>query len=290
MQIKQHIFGSKSEQDVYYYLKEKFPTCRVQHNLPLLNVLDALSEDAIRSWEFANAFGVVYSKPSPRGRDYIKKASIDFTFTDENDKPLFSLEYDGHDGESAGGLYIPYDPFVDKLRVFTLDTKLGLCLLARYPLHVIGPNVLKPIAPGHDIKMIDLIVGGLLASSNGKDYALHLNWAHMHLRTEIEDLLDQLRFKECTHKDLTEKHDTREVEPRSPKQMTPISARRKGQMIRVTLRDGRSGTGLCMLPFFGRYGSQTCSSPVWASEIIASDVALFRAIQNALKAPVPVLA
>lgn len=145
--VKETVFGSKTEQSVYYKLLKKWSNT---YNLYL-------------SLPVANIFQVDINKLKPGEKKTYLQSSIDYTFCSKSDKPLFSVEFDGlGNGYSRGNEYIQTKRFVnDPYRKLKLDFKLKMAWSAGYPFVVVSYDEVTKLDEDETLTILDGIVGQL---------------------------------------------------------------------------------------------------------------------------------
>lgn len=148
MFVRDSVFGSRSEYELYKSLKTKWrDRIAIYPNIPFSMIIDGLTDAELGSW-----------------KDYFYKTSIDFTFCRlEDQKPLFSVEFDGigggfsHDSQYQAG-QSTRDPY----RQEKMDFKLGLAQRVNYPLIVVSFPESEPLKRGEGITILDSIVGQMM--------------------------------------------------------------------------------------------------------------------------------
>lgn len=152
------MFGSKPEKKLYERLTKKWgDRFHVYHNLPFLNVIEPIRQ-SLNDEEY----------------EFLKKTSLDITVCDEQDAPLFSLEFDGlFGGYSKDEKYVPgrERDFVEA-RKRKMDLKLRIASEANYPLLVIAVPETVVIDNESQETVVDAIVGAALAD---RDFRANIN-------------------------------------------------------------------------------------------------------------------
>jgi len=149
MGIRNSVFGSKSEREVFKAIKSEWgKEYNIWHNLPFAQIIDFADLELTRA-----------------EKEYLLKTSIDFTLCTKDDKPILSIEFDGlTKGFSKGGEFIETSPYPEaKNRKWKMDTKLKFCRESNYPLFVVSYAEKIPIVEKIKLTIVDSIIGQALA-------------------------------------------------------------------------------------------------------------------------------
>ncbi|MHB8358823.1 MAG: hypothetical protein ACYDCP_04900 [Thermoplasmataceae archaeon] len=145
--VRETVFGSKKERSVYYKLLKRWgKTYNIYLSLPVANVFQVDSKE-LKSGEKVTYF----------------QSSIDYTFSSKEDKPLFSVEFDGiGKGYSRGNKYIQTETSnLDPYRKLKLEFKLKLAENAGYPFVVVSYEEVSELDEEETLTILDGIVGQL---------------------------------------------------------------------------------------------------------------------------------
>ncbi len=188
VQPRESIFDSGAEKKLFRELESRWtPKLRLFTQTPLRSLLE------IGPAEIARMKG--------RHKRYFRSASVDFTFTDIDGKPLLSIEFDGIGGGFGHGRrYVPVNSTSDPNREWKMNFKLRAAGRAGYPLFVLSFEEIEPLAEEDSITIVDGIVGQLLSRQEGRvlleemlveddDQLRRLSQSEAHER--IQDLLLQ---------------------------------------------------------------------------------------------------
>lgn len=156
VQPRKSIFDSGTEKDLFRELESRWaPELRLFAQMSLRSLLEISPSDLARM--------------KPSHKRYFRSASIDFTFTDIDGKPLLSIEFDGIGGGFGHGRrYVPARPTPDPNRKWKMNFKLGATARAGYPLFVVSFEEIEPLAEEDSITIVDGIVGQLLSRQKGR--------------------------------------------------------------------------------------------------------------------------
>ena len=171
VQPRRSIFDSGAEKSLFRELESRWtPKLRLFAQTPLRSLLEISPAEVTRM--------------KNRHKRYFRSASVDFTFTDIDGKPLLSIEFDGIGGGFGHGRrYVPAHPTPDPNREWKMNFKLRATARAGYPLFVVSSQEVEPLAEEDSITIVDGIVGQLLS--------------HQKSRVLLEEMLvedeDQLR-------------------------------------------------------------------------------------------------
>jgi hypothetical protein len=147
MRLRNSVFGSKSESEVFGKLQSQWePNLTLYPQLPFATIVEIELADL-----------------SERERDYFYKTSIDYTFCLPDGRPLASIEFDGIGGGfSRDGEYIPSRRTEDPYRKLKLDFKLRLAQAVDYPLVVVSYDEARSLDEDGTLTILDGIVGRLM--------------------------------------------------------------------------------------------------------------------------------
>lgn len=145
--VNETVFGSKKERSVYYKLLDRWGKAyNLYLSLPVSNVF-WVDPDDLNSGEKKTYF----------------QSSIDYTFCSKDDKPLFSIEFDGlGKGYSRGDKYIQGSTsIIDAYRQLKLEFKLNLAMKSGYPFIVVSYEEVAELDENETLTILDGIVGQL---------------------------------------------------------------------------------------------------------------------------------
>lgn len=156
VKARESIFDSRAEKDLFRELESRWtPKLRLFAQTPLRSLLEISSADTAR-WK-------------SRHERYFRSASVDFTFTDIDGKPLLSIEFDGIGGGFGHGRrYVPARQTPDPNREWKMNFKLRAAARAGYPLFVVSFEEIEPLAEEDSITIVDGIVGQLLSREKSR--------------------------------------------------------------------------------------------------------------------------
>jgi hypothetical protein len=156
VKARESIFDSRAEKDLFRELESRWtPKLRLFAQTPLRNLLE-ISPVATARWK-------------SRHKRYFRSASVDFTFTDIDGKPLLSIELDGIGGGFGHGRrYVPARPTPDPNREWKMNFKLRAAARAGYPLFVVSFKETESLAEEDSITIVDGIVGQLLSRQKSR--------------------------------------------------------------------------------------------------------------------------
>lgn len=148
MKVREHVFGSSSEKELYVSLKSHWSKhFNLYPQLPFTSLVD-LSESDLSYDE----------------KNFLYSSSVDYTLCTRNDKPLVSVEFDGLSrGFSRNGSYVQVVASKDAYRKKKLDLKLQVCQELKYPLLVISYEEKVPIDEETALTIADGLIGQVLA-------------------------------------------------------------------------------------------------------------------------------
>lgn len=156
VQSRKSIFDSRAEKDLFRELESRWtPELRLFAQTPLRSLLE-IGPSALARMKTSH-------------RRYFRSASVDFTFTDNEGKPMLSIEFDGIGGGFGHGRrYVPARPTPDPNRKWKMDFKLRATARAGYPLFVVSFEETEALAEEDSVTIVDGIVGQLLSRQKGR--------------------------------------------------------------------------------------------------------------------------
>lgn len=156
VQPRKSVFDSRAEKELFRELESRWtPKLRLFAQTPLRNLLEISSAEVVRMKD--------------RHKRYFRSASVDFTFTDVEGRPLLSVEFDGIGGGFGHGRrYVPARSTPDRNREWKMNFKLRATARAGYPLFVVSFEEIEPMAEEDSITIVDGIVGQLLSRQKGR--------------------------------------------------------------------------------------------------------------------------
>lgn len=178
MRRSDSIFDSRAERAVFESLDSRFGGAgRLVPQLPLSKLIELDGQDVLTAAEVG----------------FFYKTNVDFTFADEDGRPLFSIEFDGiGGGYSRAGIYVPQRPTGDPRREWKFDFKLRLAREVGYPLLILSFDEAGPLADGESLTVLDGIVGHLLANTKAPEIIRERLAEGQH---ELDQYDDDLRFE-----------------------------------------------------------------------------------------------
>lgn len=145
-EVKETVFGSKTERSVYYGLLDRWGKAyNIYLSLPVASVF-VIKSGALSDGERKTYF----------------QSSIDYTFCSKEDRPLFSIEFDGlGGGYSRGDRYITSESGIDKdiYRQLKLEFKLKIAKDAGYPLVIVSFQEVSALDKDEKLTILDGIIG-----------------------------------------------------------------------------------------------------------------------------------
>ena len=158
MKIRDTVFGSQSEFNIYEALKRQWKDYDIYPNLPFLNIIETGEAD------------VKARKLNEKEWDFLKETTIDFTLCERSThKPLLSIEFDGlghgfsHFPQFQYPDYVQTLPTKDRYRKLKLDLKLRLCWKLLYPYFVVSYEEAYPFEEELGFTIVDGIIGHMLS-------------------------------------------------------------------------------------------------------------------------------
>jgi hypothetical protein len=149
VRIKDNIFGSRPERNLYKALEGSWPDkLKVYPGLPFLSVID---------WSGARL--------TAAERDFLKKTSIDYTACDAaTDHPLISVDFDGMGrGFTRAGRYHEVVSGQDyPFREQHFNLKVRMANAVRYPLMVVSYDEASPIGGEDQLTVTHGLIGSYL--------------------------------------------------------------------------------------------------------------------------------
>lgn len=156
VQPRKSIFDSGTEKELFRELESRWaPKLRLFAQMPLRSLLEIDPADL--------------AKLKTSHKRYFRSASVDFTFTDTDGKPLLSIEFDGIGGGFGHGRrYVPARPTPDPNREWKMNFKLRATARAGFPLFVVSFEEIESLAEEDSVTIVDGIVGQLLSRQKGR--------------------------------------------------------------------------------------------------------------------------
>lgn len=158
MKIRDTVFGSQSECNIYEALKRQWKDFDIYSSLPFLNIIQIEEAD------------VKAGKPNPKEWDFLKKTSIDYTLCEAvTHKPLLSIDFDGeghgfsHFDSIGNPEYIQISPTKDRYRKLKFDLKLRLCYGLAYHYFVVSYDEAYPFENNAQLTILNGIIGYILS-------------------------------------------------------------------------------------------------------------------------------
>lgn len=148
MKLKNNIFGSRSERNAFKALSSRWsPKLLLYPGLPLSSIIEIDKNDL-----------------SDGEEEYFYKTSVDYTFCNQDDNPILSVEFDSlGEGFSKDGEYIPSQPSKDPFRKLKMDFKLKLAKSLLYPFFVISYEEIELLNRYDTLTVLDAAIGKLLS-------------------------------------------------------------------------------------------------------------------------------
>lgn len=153
MSLKEHIFGSNSEKELYYHLKSIWGR---DYNL-------------YPGLKFANIFNIDNINITNEERKFLESTEIDYTVCTKKDKPLICIEFDGwRHGYSRDGHYV--EILKDKWRKIKFELKLRIAKECNIPFVIVSSDEKNNISEKIHLSIIDSIIGQILAKIKYNEY------------------------------------------------------------------------------------------------------------------------
>lgn len=179
MKIRDSVFGSPPERDLYGTLKSRWADkFNLYPSLPFTNIIDIQGAD-IKEGE----------------KQYLFKTSVDFTLCGkEADKPIMCIEFDGlGHGFSHEGKYIRVRQTKDPFREMKFDLKLRLTRKVSYPYIIVSIEEAQPFSEDLELTMVDGLIGRILAKKRFEEL---LNERKKELaRVDLDSFIDFVETK-----------------------------------------------------------------------------------------------
>jgi len=148
MRIKNHVFGSKRERELYRTLRSHWAPWPIYPQLPFQAIIDFQTSPSL----------------SGKEKGFLRRTSVDYTFCGKEDRPILSIEFDGlGDGFSRDVEYVQQKHTDDPMRKTKFDLKLRVCREAGYPLLIVASEEAQSIGPELHETIVDGIVGQILS-------------------------------------------------------------------------------------------------------------------------------
>jgi hypothetical protein len=158
MGVKQTVFGSRSERDCYYRLRERWAgRLNVWHNLPVSVVIDLYDDNDsyIKNLRRKTSFNSLVT------------GSIDYVFCEPvNDSPLLCVEFDGCTGGYNSGQNYFQRSKHDRKRYEKIKAKLDLANHYGLPFFVVSYPETDDISPNIKLAIVDGLIGEVLAEKD----------------------------------------------------------------------------------------------------------------------------
>ncbi len=177
MKIKESVLGSKSEADIFLSLETRWaPNYKIFPSIPLSCILKPEPDELNRE-----------------ELNYFYKTHVDYTFCQSNNRPIFSIEFDGMGGGfSRDGVYITKRKTNDPNRKKKIDFKLKCATKVDYPIVVVSFEEGELLDKDDSFTILDAIIGQILARREFIKIAEKMMEAY---QTELEEL-DEREKKE----------------------------------------------------------------------------------------------
>lgn len=148
MELKQTVFGSKSEKAAFRTIESRWsPPFHIFLSLPFANLIK------INAHELSN-----------QEQNFFYKTSVDFTLCKSDGFPLLSIEFDGMgNGFSKDREYKPASKSIDSNRKKKLDFKLKIAKAVGYPWIIISYPEVEPFDKDDSLTICDGIIGQILS-------------------------------------------------------------------------------------------------------------------------------
>ena len=148
MKLRNTVLENKSEAKIFHPLELRWsPKFKVFPSLPLSNIFEVDSNELTVKEEM-----------------YFNKTNVDYTLCEENNRPIFSIEFDGAVGRfNRDGMYILECEIDDPVRSQLIELKLKVAEELNYPFMLISYEKIKYLDEEDILTIIEGIIGHLLA-------------------------------------------------------------------------------------------------------------------------------